>query len=109
VNGTSTFTSPTYNAANELTAVNGTTRGDDANGNETGRSAGLTAFAYNQANQTASIMPQGGSALSLTYAGQTQSSRDTKGGTRYANSLLGVSSETTDGTMTYYVRDNGVS
>jgi len=107
LNGTSAFTSPTYNAVNELTAVNGTTLSYDANGNETGRSTGLTAFAYNQANQTTSITPQGGSALSLTYAGQTQSARDTKGGTSYANSLLGVSSETTSGTTTYYVRDNG--
>jgi len=107
LNGTSTFTAPTYNAANELTAVNGITLGYDANGNETGRSAGLTAFTDNQANQTTSITPSGSSALSLTYAGQTQTSRDTKGGTSYANSLLGVSSETTNGTTTYYTRDNG--
>jgi len=107
LNGTSPFTAPTYNAANELTAVNGITLGYDANGNETGRSAGLTAFTDNQANQTTSITPSGSSALSLTYAGQTQTSRDTKGGTSYANSLLGVSSETTNGTTTYYTRDNG--
>jgi len=107
LNGTSTFTSPVYNAANELTGVNGTTLGYDANGNETGRSAGLTGFTYNPANQTTSITPQGVSAVPLTYAGQTQDSRNTKGGTSYANSLLGVLSETTGGTTTYYVRDNG--
>ncbi len=71
LNGTSAFAAPTYNAANELTSLGSTTFGYDASGNETGRSTGLTAFAYNVPNQTTSITANG-TALAMTYTGITQ-------------------------------------
>ncbi|HEX5506294.1 MAG TPA: hypothetical protein VFW96_27000 [Thermomicrobiales bacterium] len=64
----------TSNAANELTAAGSTTYTYDANGNETGNSAGL-AFAYNAKNQTTSVTPPGGAALAMSYSGATQAAR----------------------------------
>jgi YD repeat-containing protein len=56
INGTQTSLS--YNAANELTAAGSTTYSFDANGNETGNSAGLS-LAYNVQDQSTSATPPG--------------------------------------------------
>lgn len=98
----------TYNAVDELTNLGAITLGYDANGNETGRLAALSGFGYNAKNQTTSIIPQGGSVRSATYAGDSQHERvgfDTKG---FVHSALGLASEQVgSGTSTYYTRDNG--
>ncbi len=77
--GTVTTTS-TFNAANQLTARGNVTYTYDANGNQTGSSAGQ-ALAYNGANQTTSLQKAGGSALSATYHGASQVERLTAGST----------------------------
>ncbi len=88
VNGTTT--SYTYNNANELTAAGSTTYSYDANGNLTGNSAGLS-LSYNALNQTASITPPGGSAIGMSYAGDSQVERVAAGSRSFTNSALGLS------------------
>ena len=93
VNGSTT--SFMYNAANQLTAAGGTTFTYDANGNETGSSAGL-ALSYNAKDQTSSLTPPGGSALAQSYTGATQIQRVTEASTsatlayRYTHDLRAV-------------------
>jgi len=75
-----------------------------ANGNQTA-GGGASALAYNAANQTTSITPSGGTALSLAYAGNDQGERTNAGPTSYTNTILGLGSETRSAS-TYYTRDN---
>lgn len=105
LNGTSVFATPTYNAVDELTALGTATLGYDGTGNETGRSSGLTAFAYNGKDQTTSIT-NGGSTLAMTYAGDSQVQRRTAGTSMFGDTVLGLSSEQVGANTTYYVRDN---
>jgi RHS repeat-associated protein len=108
VNGTATTYA--YNAADELTgATTGgttTTYTHDGNGNVTGNSAGL-ALAYNEANQTTSVTPAGGTALALAYTGGSQVQRVSAGGTTFQHGLLGLNREVTGGGTTYYTRGPG--
>ncbi len=102
VNGTAT--SYTYNAANKLTSDGTNTYSYDANGNLTGSSAGLS-LSYNSLNQTASITPPGGSAIGMSYTGDSQVERVTAGSTTYANNALGLSVATDASGSTGYIRD----
>ncbi len=105
VNGVTT--NYAYNDANQLTSltVGGgtTTFSYDANGNETGNSAGR-AFAYNAKNQTTSVTPAGGSAIPMDYTGASQVQRVSAGEAQFTHTLLGLSSERTGLGSTYYTR-----
>jgi len=103
--GTGGTVSYTYNAANELTAAGNTTFSYDANGNETGNSAGL-AFGYNAKDQTNSLTPPGGSALAQSYTGATQIQRVTEASTTFKYSTLGAMSQADGSGTTFYTRDN---
>ena len=73
----------------------------DANGNQTASSAGES-ITYNSVNQTTSLTPAGGSALSMAYTGTDSTQRTSAGSTTYANGLLGVAESTTGSTTTYF-------
>ncbi len=114
-----------YDTANELcwtkasaTTISGTcaspptgatTWTSDANGAQSGNSAGL-AYAYNPKGQTTSITPAGGSAVALTHADADQvegTSRTLSGvTTTYDNTIVGLDRSTVSGTSTYTIRDN---
>jgi RHS repeat-associated protein len=119
VNGSATTTF-TYNAANELcwslnnASTNGcskaprtgaTTYSYDAGGNQTTDSGNSLAFAYNGLNQTTSVTPNGGTALTFSYRSSGQSSRAGAGGAAFTDNSLGLGSSTTGGNTTYYTRD----
>jgi RHS repeat-associated protein len=101
-------TSYGYNAANELTSINGSgTFTYDGNGNLTG-SPSYSSLVYNAKNQTTSITPTGGTAFSLGYSGPTQTLRITAGSTSQINSsLLGLTADKTSSSTTYYTRESG--
>jgi RHS repeat-associated protein len=99
VNGTTTPMS--YNVVDELTTVGSKTYSYDLNGNETGVTSGPS-FAYNPKDQTTSITPSGGSAISMTYRGPNQTERVTAGGTSYQYDDTGISSSTTGPSTTYF-------
>lgn len=115
INGSQT--SYAYNAANELCwsyagasnagcslpPTGATTYTFDGNGNETGDSAGAS-FSYNAKNQTTSITPAGGSALSMSYTGASQDERVTAGSDAFAYNELGLAIERTNHTT--FTRDN---
>ena len=115
----STTTTDTYNAANELcwslNATSGnacnkaphaaTTYSYDADGNQTTDSASTLAYAYNGLNQTTSITPSGGTSLTMAYRGSAQADRASAGSTAFINSELGVISATSGTSTTYYTRD----
>lgn len=103
VNGAAA-TSATFNDANQLTSRAGVTYSYDANGNQTGSSAGQ-ALAYNTADQTTSLQSAGGAALPASYAGLNQVERRTAGATSFTNSLLGVTAETASATTKATTRD----
>ena len=91
----------TYNDANQLTSGGA---GYDANGNLTTSSAyGYTGASYNDANQTTSLTPNGGSAQALTYAGQSQDHLRTIDSTQYESAgnlgIVGITN-TSDTTLT---------
>ncbi|CCF85157.1 RHS repeat-associated core domain-containing protein [Nitrolancea hollandica] len=77
----------------------------DANGNLTGNSAGLS-LSYNALNQTASITPPGGTAIGMSYAGDSQVERVAAGSQSFTNSALGLSLAADTSGTTAYVRDN---
>jgi len=103
VNGATTNYS--YNAADQLASADSTTYSYDANGNQTGNSAGQ-ALAYNAANQTTSITPAGGAALALAYTGAGQVQRVSAGGTGFQYGLLTLNRQSDAAGTTYYTRGN---
>jgi RHS repeat-associated protein len=94
-------TTYTYNAASELTGAGSTSYGYDGNGSLSTVN-GTTYAAYNAMDQTISISPAGGSSTTFSYAGATQDERTARGSTTFVNHLLGVGSEKTGTTTTYY-------
>jgi RHS repeat-associated protein len=90
-----------HNAADQLTAAGSTTFTHDANGNETGNSAGR-GFTYNAKDQVVSATPAGGSAVTMSYTGPGQFLRVSAGSTTYQNSGLGLTREST----TSYTKDD---
>jgi RHS repeat-associated protein len=98
----------TYNAANEMTAAGSTTYTYDANGNETGNSAGL-AITYNAKNQTGLINPPGSApSASVGFRGDGQGEMVSDGGVALRGDQFGVSqADNFGGTGTaYFERDN---
>jgi RHS repeat-associated protein len=103
-----------YNAADQLTSINGSTSGlsYDLNGNETaGRLQTTTGFTnrtstINSRNQITATT-SGGTAMPFTYTGTTNDQRLTAGSTSFQNSLLGLTATTTGGVTTYYTRTPG--
>jgi RHS repeat-associated protein len=98
---TAPTTSYTYNAANELTALNGSSTGwsYDANGNETAGDNGTTprtAEVYTPSNQLSSITT-GGTATALGYAGLSNTERVSSGSTTFQNGPEGLASQTSPG------------
>ena len=98
----------TYNAADELTAVNGNTTGwsYDQNGNETAGSSTTprTSESYTPVDQLSSITTAG-SATTSTYAGLTNNERTIAGGTSYQFGTQGLVNQTNSGTTVRWVRD----
>jgi len=76
----------------------------DANGNETATTNGES-ISYNSVNQTTSLTPEGGSALSMAYTGTDSTQRTSAGSTTFANSIFGVAESNTSGTTTMFTRD----
>ncbi|MDQ2838110.1 MAG: RHS repeat-associated core domain-containing protein [Actinomycetota bacterium] len=97
---TSPTTSYTYNAANALTALNGSSTGwsYDANGNETAGNSTVprTAEVYTPSNQLTSLTT-GGAATSLSYAGLSNDERVSSGSTTFQNGPEGLASQTSPG------------
>jgi len=94
-----------YNAANQLTATGGTTAGYDGAGNLTSTSSGFAA-GYDTANTTTNATnPTGGAATSFSYADAGQTVRLTAGSTGFTQSVLGLASASSSGTLTSYTRD----
>ena len=83
-----------------------TTYAYDAAGNQSSSSAGES-LSYNPLNQTSSMTPAGGSALSMAYAGVDSTQRTLVGSTTLTSNSFGVASSTTSGTSTYFTRDPG--
>jgi RHS repeat-associated protein len=102
INGVATGYS--YNAANELT-TGPTVPSYDPNGNQLTAPSGLTAV-YNVKNQTASMTPQGGSAVAFSYADANSTERTASGSTNFTSSIVGQGTATTSGSTTRYVIDN---
>jgi RHS repeat-associated protein len=121
----SSTTTYRYNAADELcwsvtgtsanacgTAPTGaTTYSFDANGSQTATSSGWAA-SYTHKDQTASITPAGGSALTFSYQDTTSTNRTAAGATTFDNTQVGLARaiDTSSSTTTYYLRtpDGGV-
>jgi len=101
INGTTTTSG--YNVADEPTATGGTTYIYDADGNQTGNSAGQ-ALTYNTANQTTSVTPAGGAALALAYTGASQAQRVSAGTTGFQYGLLTLNWQIDAAGTTYYTR-----
>lgn len=89
-----------------MTTAGSTTYSFDANGNQTGASGGLS-FAYNAKDQTSSITPAGGSAISMTYRGPNQTERVTAGGNSYQYDSTGLSAATTSAGTAYLTKTPG--
>jgi RHS repeat-associated protein len=101
LNGTTTAMS--YNGADQLTQAGTASYTYDGAGNELGNSAGLT-FSYNALNQTSSITPGGGSAISMAYRGTGQSERVQAGSTSFQYDLGGVDSMTIGNGTSYFTK-----
>jgi RHS repeat-associated protein len=100
---TDVTTTAIFNDADQLVSRGSVTYSYDANGNQTGSSAGQ-ALAYNAADQTTSLKRAGGTALAATYAGANQVERTSAGATTFTNSLLGLT-VAADSATTGYTRD----
>ncbi|MFJ6841543.1 RHS repeat-associated core domain-containing protein [Streptomyces griseoluteus] len=102
------LTSYTYNAANQLTGMNGDTTGwsYDKNGNELSAAGQLprTGETYNDFNQLTALTTDG-STSRYTYAGTDSSNRLTAGSTRIDQGPAGISTTTAAGKSTGFVRD----
>ncbi len=90
-----------YNAADQLV---GTAATYDGAGNQTTTPQNL-ALGYNTANQNVSATPAGQGTTGFNYAGTGQAERTAAGGTTFANGLLGLDTQTTNGYTTYFTRD----
>lgn len=102
INGASV--TATFNAANQLVTRDGVTYTYDANGNQTGNSAGQQ-LAYNAADQTTSMQAPGGTALTAAYAGPDQWERRAAGAHTFGHTILGVSDRAGATTAQHYTRD----
>lgn len=115
--GGTASTTTSYNAADEITALNGSAAGIsyDAQGNETSMPASSAnpvaptptpgrATAYTAANQAASFTPSGGSAIAQNYLGADNNIRTTSGPTTFQNGVLGLTSQTAPAGTTTFVR-----
>lgn len=103
------LTTYTYNAANQITAMNGDSSGwsYDKNGNELTGASGLgarTGETYNDFNQLTALTTAG-TTHHYTYAGTDSSQRLTENTTRVDQGPLGISKTTTDGVSKGIVRD----
>jgi RHS repeat-associated protein len=79
----------------------------DANGNETGSSAGLNLI-YNAADQTAATQMQGEPrATSIGYLGPSQRERVSEGSVTFQDNVLGLGVRTDANGPVYFVRDDG--
>jgi RHS repeat-associated protein len=63
-------------------------------------------LSYNALNQTASITPPGGSAIGMSYAGDSQVERVAAGSRSFTTSALGLSLAADGSGTTGYIRDN---
>ena len=69
---------------------------------------GRLELAYNEANQTHQLTPDGDPSIDATYAGLGQGERLSLGSTDYTQDALGLSAETTGGSTTHFTRtDSG--
>jgi len=107
-----TTTSYGYNAANQLTSVNGSAANlaYDANGNQT-KSPSFGAVAYNARDQITDITPVGSTTVSkLVHAGTSQNDLVSNASSTLQNDALGLASRTTGTSTTYYTRttDGGI-
>ena len=106
-NGDGDPTSQTVGGAttNYTLNANGQNTADsyDASGNVTAANS-IGSLGYNQAGQTSTITPNGGSAENLTYLDQGQNLLATAGATSYTYNSQGVDTSTANGTTTDYVR-----
>jgi len=108
--GQTTATTRTYgyNAANQLTSIDGSTAGltYDANGNQT-QNPTIGTLAHNARDQITGITPLGSTTRStLVHAGPGQNDLLSAGGATLQNDALGLASKTTGTSTTSYVRDN---
>jgi RHS repeat-associated protein len=91
-----------FNAANELVTSGGATSGSyDQNANQLSTGTGLS-FGYNNKNQTTSITPPASSTINASYLGTDQNGRTSFGATTEQNGLLGLYSDTTGSTASYF-------
>jgi RHS repeat-associated protein len=114
INGTTTYY--TVNTANEVCLSSTSSGGScptsslpwtyDANGNLT-KSPDYTTLAYNTLDQTTSITPSGGSAISAGYVNRGQFDRTSLGSSTFLNDSLGLARETASSTNTDYTRTPG--
>jgi RHS repeat-associated protein len=99
VNGSAT--AMTYNSADQLTAAGSTTFSYNGNGNLLSSNAGAS-LSYNPANQTTSIKPAGGSAVSMAYTGEGQTERTTSGSSSFQYDETGIGATTAAGSISYF-------
>lgn len=113
---TSTFYG--YNTADELcwtgpssaagcnTPYQGTSYTYDANGNNTGDTAGNgTTNTWTGFNQLSNVATPSQGSESFTYAGTTNTQRVSAGGTTFTNGILGAVSRTTGGPTANYIHE----
>jgi RHS repeat-associated protein len=101
VNGTQT--SYSYNAASELSSQGATY---NAAGDLTG-GAGFSALAYDDAGQTTSVTPSGGTAASLSYVAYSQDQLYQAGDTTLEPTAIGIAATVINGTTTGYAYTPG--
>jgi RHS repeat-associated protein len=93
------------NADDELTAGPSGSYTYDAAGNQL-TTPQLSNLSYNLKNQTTSVTPSGGSAITSTYSNNGQAERTSDGSTTLVSGTFGVDASTTSGTTTYFIRNN---
>jgi RHS repeat-associated protein len=91
------------NADDELTTSPSGSYTYDAAGNQL-TTPQLSNLTYNLKNQTTSVTPSGGSAISSTYSNTGQAERISDGSTTLVSGTFGVDASTKSGTTTYFIR-----